>query len=490
MKILDIISEASILGSNYQAGHAVMLSNSPKGQRLLGMIKAALPDYEGPEVVEKLSAAGPYPAGTTLDIPPGTVAINTTLPNAKGDVWAGQFKRRSNGQVFTLIGTRDSIESGFTHFQEVKPGETAAPKFPPRTAGLVAEALLGIAMYAKLIARGGDLTAPISAEDIWNIVAKVKPVGEDKLEDTVYDINNSISDRIHLSITLHGDVQQVLTNPQFRPVFAKHVQSFVKYANSDLSQHYADALYKNNRPDSISILLAGPVGGKLDVAINVLDADGRPTRRMEQVQLSVKLSDSLIGQVGRGNNPQEVYENLVSLFEPLGVNLSKLKKQIIDVAEESGIATQYVPAMSIAYEEAYKQLTKIAKNAKGDASLAGRLSKLADFHATGNNPNMHVIEAGGGDYKLIGYKGLAKVFEKENINIVCRLKYGTSTKTGGVPTPDLLFYDANDPSPRGRLIDIRVRGRGGEGKFYANNIIEPLPLMKELAAFRRFRKTN
>ena len=93
MRILDIISEASILGSNYQAGHPIMLSNSPKGQKLLGLIKSAIPDYEGPEVIEKASAAGPYPAGTALDIPPGTIAINTTQPNAKGNVWAAQFKR-------------------------------------------------------------------------------------------------------------------------------------------------------------------------------------------------------------------------------------------------------------------------------------------------------------------------------------------------------------------------------------------------------------
>ena len=75
-----------------------------------------------------------------------------------------------------------------------------------------------------------------------------------------------------------------------------------------------------------------------------------------------------------------------------------------------------------------------------------------------------------------------------NINITCQLTYGTSSKTGGAKTPDLMFFDKNNPTPSGRLVDIRVRGRGGEGKEYANNIIEPLKLMKELAAFKRFRK--
>lgn len=483
------LNEASILAPKYGAGHPITLSGSAKGQRLLGLIRAQLPDFTGEEVFEKVAVVGPYKAGTAFNTPPNTPVVNTTLPNAKGDVWAAQFKRRSNGQVFTLIGSRDSIEGALTHYQEVaQDGSNAAPKFPTRTKGLVAEALLGITMYAKLIARGGDLTARITPQDVWNVVSKVKPVGEDRLEDTVYDINNKIADVIHISIEIHKDVQQVLTNPQFRSIFAPHVDSWVKYANSDLAQKYADALYKNNRPDNVSILLAGPVGGKLDVAINVLNQEGQPTRRMEQVKLSVKLSDGLIGQEARGSTPQEVYESLVKLFNPLGVDLTKLKKKIVQTAEEAGIATQFVPAMSLAYEEAYKQLSKISRTAKGDASLAGRLAKLADHHATAGDPDLHVIEAKeGGDYRLLGYKGLEKVFEKENINIVCALKYRTSTKTGGAPTPDLLFYDANDPSPRGRLVDIRVRGRGGEGKEYANHIIEPLPLMKELAAYRRFR---
>ena len=493
MRVLEIIKEASILATKYKAGHAVMLSGSSKGQKTLGLIKASMPDFQPGEPFEKLDSAGPYPAGTEFNVPPGTTVINTSLPNAKNEVYAAQFRRRAGGTIFTLVGTRDSIEGSLTHYQEATQGADGIvqPKFPARTKGLVAEALLGVAMYAKLIARGGDITAPITPEMIWAIVDRVKPVGEDKLEDQVYDINNKIADRIHLSITIHGDVQQVLTNPEFRPIFANHVNSWVNYANSDLAQKYADALYKNNRPDSISIVLAGAGGAKLDVAINVLNPEGSPSRRMEQVKLSVKLSDGLIGQQARGDTPQEVYDNLDALFSPLGVDLSKLKKDIMAKAEESGKATQFVPAMSIAYEEAYTQLSKIAKNAKGDASLAGRLAKLADHHATGGDPDIHVIEASaGGDYRLLGYKGLAKVFEKQNINIVCRLKYGTSTKTGGAPTPDLLFYDANDPTPNGRLIDIRVRGRGGDGKQYANNIIEPLPLMKELAAFRRFRKTS
>jgi hypothetical protein len=492
----QVLSEASILGSNYAPGRPVTVSSGAAGQKLLSKILQVIPDFKPDEVFEKVAAAGPYPAGTSFNVPPNTAVVNTTLPTAKGQIFAGQFKRRSNGQLFTLVGSRDSIEGNLTHYSEYDPaavatkGKKQKAPFAPRVKGLVAEGLLGVAMYAKLIARGGDLTAKITAQNIWEIVDRVKPVGEDRLVDTVSDINNKVSDTIHLDITLATDVQQVFTNPAFRPIFADTVNSWVKYANSDLAQLYSDTLYKNNRPDNISIILAGKAGEKLDVAINVLDADGRPTRRMEQVKLSVKLSDGLIGQVGRGRTAEEVYHNLQELFDPLGVDLSARKTAIDQAALKGGLETQYLEAMNIGYAEAYSQLRKIADDLKGDVAIAERISKLAAHHATGGDDNIHVIEtAMGGDYRLLNYKGLKQVFKQNNINIDLKFYTGNTSKVGGgLKTPGILFFDVNDPGPSGRLVDVRVRARGGEGKAYVNHIIEPLPLMKELAAFRRFRK--
>jgi len=126
---------------------------------------------------------------------------------------------------------------------------------------------------------------------------------------------------------------------------------------------------------------------------------------------------------------------------------------------------------------------------EGDAAVAEKLAQFADSHATANDPTMHVIEKyGKGDYRLLNYKGLAQVFQEQNINITCSLDFGTSSKTGGAKTPTLTFYDSNNPGPSGRLMKMWVRGRGGEGKEYANTVIEPGRLMKDLAAFRRHRK--
>lgn len=483
----SLIFEASVFAPRYDGSQAVKISSADKGQKLLAYIQSSIPDFDADDILYKVNASGPYSGGDSFKKPKGALFAHVGS-GSKGGLFAIKFARKEKEPI-VLLGGMDLIQGGLTKHYETKPGEEAQTKFSPSVKGLVAEALLGVAMYAKLVARGGDLTAKIDATDIWNIVDRIKPKGDDEVGDSVTDRNSKISDHINISIKMRTDVQAVFTDPKFRPAFADQVASWIKYANSDLGQRYADALYKNNRPDNISILLAGKAGEKMDVAINVLNAQGQATKRHEQVKLSVKLSDGLIGQQGRGDNPQEVYDNLVKLFGPLGVNLEDKKADIMAAAQKSGIKQQFVPAMSIAYHEAWEQLLSILELPEGDAELASRVARLADHHATKNDPTMQVIETHGkGDYRLLNYKGLAELFKEQNINITCQLTYGTSSKTGGAKTPDLMFFDKNNPTPSGRLVDIRVRGRGGEGKEYANNIIEPLKLMKELAAFKRFRK--
>lgn len=481
----NILGEASVFAPRYADKDAVKISSSPKGQSLLSYIQSSIPDFDADDILYKISASGPYKDNIK---PPEDVLFARVGSAPKGGLFTITFSRKDKKPIM-LLGGKEFIQTGLVKHYETKTGEEAQAKFSPSVKGLVAEALLGVAMYAKLVARGGDLTAQINESDIWNIVDRVKPKGDDEVGDSVTDRNSLISDNISISIKMRTDVQAVFTNKQFRPAFADEIASWIKYANSDLGQRYADALYKNNRPDNISILLSGKAGEKMDVAINVLNAQGQSTKRHEQVKLSVKLSDGLIGQQGRGDNPQEVYDNLVKLFGPLNVNLEFVKEAILAAAEKSGIKQQFVPAMSIAYQEAWEQLLSILELPEGDAELAARVARLADYHATKNDPAMQVIATHGkGDYRLLNYKGLAELFKEQNIDITCQLTFGTSSKTGGAKTPSLTFFDKNDPGPNGRLVNIRVRGRGGEGKEYANNIIEPLKLMKELAAFKRFRR--
>jgi len=397
----------------------------------------------------------------------------------------GQYALQITNTVLTFTnGTQAKINQIYKS-SKLKGSSDEIPALQTRSAGLVAEGLLGIAMYAKLIARGGDLTAEISSDDVWSIVDRIKPQGPDTLVDNVKDINNKVSDSVNLLITLAADIQEVLVNPKYRPMFKETVQSWVNYVNSDLAQKYADTLYKNNRPDNVTIRLAGKEGGKVDVLINVLDKEGKPTRKMQQVKLSVKLSNSLIGQQARGKTHEEVFDNLEKLFEPLGVDFTVKKSKILKTALTSGIHRQFVEAMSLAYKEAADQLIRLSKDENSDVKLAARVAKLTDYHATLNDPEIQVIEqAPAGDYRLLNYKGLKKVFSENDIDVAVKYVEGISSKIESATMPRIVFYDKNNPGKEGKLVEIRFRARGN----YANHIIEPGPLLKELAAYNRFKK--
>lgn len=417
----------------------------------------------------------------TLD-PQSKNAIQSFINHfSTNPILPGDAKILSNFQVAFTDGSTAKLGDIFKS-AELK--GTTAERAEVRSKGLVAEALLGVAMYAKLIARGGSLVEKITDQDVWSIVDRIKPQGAETLKDAVNDVNNQVADNINLEIVLAQDVQHLLTNKQYRPMFLDTVSSWVAYVNSSLAQRYADALYKNNRPDGVTIRLAGIEGGKVDVLINVLNPQGQATRKMEQVKLSVKLSDSLIGQVARGKNFEEVYTNLEDLFGPLGVKLQGKKAAILKAAMASG-QQQYIDAMPIAYKEAVKDLKAISKTPSGDAKLAERISELLNWHATNNDPEIQVIEKlPGADYRILNYRDLKTVFKKHNINITVDYFAGASSKVPGKEVPQILIYDKSNPKPSGRLLEIRFRFRGN----YANHIIEPGPLLKELAAYNRYSK--
>jgi len=357
--------------------------------------------------------------------------------------------------------------------------------FEVRSRGLIAEALLGIAMYAKLINRSGDFVQPISPSDIWRIVDNIKPTGDDTIQDSVHDINNRVSDHINLDVFLPVDVQQTLTDHTVRSQLAGEVLAVVSYVNDKLAQRYADVLYHNNRPDSIHVLLSGREGGKVDVAINVLNDKGEATRKLEQVKLSVKLSSSLIGQKARGKNAQQVYDNLQDLFEPLGVNLSSKKADIIALSEESGVENQFADAVTLAYQTAYVQLKELTTTPEDDISLVQKLGKFLDYHATQHDPEIQVIELSReGTYKILSYRNLEKVIQDDKINIAVRMNLGSSDKFPGYSFPNITFYDSNLQGKNSILMEIRYRTRGN----YANHIIQPGPVIKELATYKRYRK--
>jgi hypothetical protein len=87
---------------------------------------------------------------------------------------------------------------------------------------------------------------------------------------------------------------------------------------------------------------------------------------------------------------------------------------------------------------------------------------------------------------LLNYKGLKQVFAKNNIDVAIDYSAGVSSKIQEGSMPRIIFYDKNTPGKAGKLVEIRYRARGN----YANHIIEPGSLLKELAAYNRFKKSK
>lgn len=483
MRAREFLSEAGLIPSE--------LSLSKHGGLYLdNLIKAASqgpiqvsPKYQAdygtsvtldPSTIDELNAykvGGPFPKKAKLNV------INTSTNQPQQIPWGAIFKST-----------------------DIKGRE-----FQVRTKGLVNEVLLGIAMYAKLTARGGLKTETIGDQEVWNVVNQIQNQSSQTIQLTVNDVNNQVSDNIHLKMAVTQDVLNVLLNQNYRVVFKGYLNSILNYVNSDLAQLYADKLYKNNRPDNVTIEMVGGEGGKIDVKINVLDPSGKSTSKKEQLALSVKMSHALIGQKARGKNAQEVFDNLQNLFEPLGVKFTD-PQSIITAAAESGIKNQFSQGVNMAYGEAYTQLKNILSKPKGDTIVTANLAKFLDQHSTGGDISVHIIELGETDYRLLSYKNLKNDFKTFNINIDVIYNQGSVEKYPGQIFPSLTFYNKNLGSnnteiPQEKnldgtsnekkiipssaiLVKIRYRRRG----TYANHIVEPGDLIKELAAYRKFKK--
>jgi hypothetical protein len=447
-----------------------------------------------PSIVPNVSLGDRGQLGSNLVIDPNSIAIIKGL---------NQQLSTATDKLSVLVqikGTEISFQGGSrARIGDIfKSSELKGKGGQIRLMGLVNEALLGIAMYAKLINRHGDFISAVSNEDIWAVVAQINPNGGQTISQQYHDRDHSVSDTINLSISVPSDVQAFLVDPNNRVQLESEVSSWVNYVNDSLSQRYADALYLNNRPDSITVELSGKEGGKIDVKVNVLDSQMQATRKLEQVKLSVKLSNSLIGQKARGKNVKEVYDNLVDLFKFFDVDLygressqisnggddGFIKAAIENGAMASGLQNQYVNAMVIAYKQVVDQLQVQTGSVSQDARLASKISKFVDHHATEHNPNIQVIEKGiDGDYRLLSYRQLENVFKKSNIELAVEYRKRGSDRYGGQEFPSIIFYDRVRGTKDGKLLEIRFRVRGN----YANHIVEPGVLLKDLAAYRRFK---
>jgi hypothetical protein len=230
------------------------------------------------------------------------------------------------------------------------------------------------------------------------------------------------------------------------------------------------------------------MGGKIDVLINVLDQAGQATRKLEQVKYSVKLSKGILGQVARGKTSEEVYQNLEKLFQPLGVDLSSVKQNVVDQSNASGVQTQYAGGMQVGYEEAYNQLNSLLSNkingVEQNSKFISDLCNFINIHSSKNDPSIQTIQVDEtGKFVILNYNQLYKEIKRRNIEIEVALT-DSFNKERNISLPIITFYDQSQGNnQKGKLVEIRFRFRGN----YANHAVIPGKLLKDLATYKRFK---
>ena len=193
------------------------------------------------------------------------------------------------------------------------------------------------------------------------------------------------------------------------------VRSSVTYANSTYIEQWADLFYSNNQKNIIEVNAEGlldQTGTKVDLKVIV---DGIKCG----VGVSLKAGDvKQFGQVGGSK-----WSSMKTLFEPLGVTFSKqAENSYIDMLAKKQLA----PALTTAYTEAFKQITK-----KDQKFLRKSIADFMKHHATSGEENVVLVQLNQNTVKVYDFDLLKEKLSDKNIEV--KLTSGNTDKltTGG-----------------------------------------------------------
>lgn len=466
MRIFDLLTEASIFTKprQYSFGHKV----SPK-VKLSAAIKSQIPDFQPGEELEWVSQA---PKGT----PQVQLGIGTTPRHFK----------RQNGGFVTVFGTDSVIQGELNHAKGQK-GSTAANK------GDLSEPVLSAAVVAKLIKRGSNEVANITAEDIKSVLMSAIQKGMTTY--TVKDQNSKIADTIQFTMAVRGPTKELMQDPNFWNMLDFLPASSAHYANSGQIDRYADYFYRNGKADLITVEsdgLTDQKSRKTDITAYVRDPDGS-MRPLRNLSISLKAGSPHIGQVGGGDikNPLKapkisnktgkesgtggVWHNANKLFSPLGITIPQPTGPITD-------RDQYWVSV---YQEATKQLQSIlaGNDPKNETNVVVKLAEFVAKQATAGDPNVRLVDLRkGGVSSVHSFKNLYDKLVSNNIDLTVNLHMGKA-RYSDAPRPSLKIFDKNGS---GELLSIRYSSTEDGKKVW--NTVEMQPLLKTLTTIGRSSK--
>lgn len=469
MRILDIITEASVFDPKYPVGFRFAVSTQ-KGGIAIEIIKRVVKDFDPTETLTK---ADPATKATFV------VQLSKATPSS--------FKvTRQNGQVIELQGTERNIESSFN-----KIGPAADPNAEPGkeklqmpNKGDTAEALLGLSMFAKLLNRSGGNIGQVSAEEAWKLLDHARPVNDHDYYVHSDDVGGA-KDTIWLRLKVKNTVIMALQNPVMRKKLTAWLQSPINYVNSKEGTEYAEEFYKNGTPDEVGVIsdgISANTDKKTDVVTKVKDPKTN-TIKKEIMPISLKAGHDQFAQHSGSS-----WNAMMTMFGKLGLVFPAIEADPIKGTQSDNVRKDYeelqgikdleqqkanrIKAASKVYAKAAELINNQFTSNSSEAEFIQTVAQALRFWATSDDDNVQLVSFGSkGSYDVLQFN-IAKLTQT-----MAQLKLRARFTPG--ENPKLEVYDLVSGN---ELFRIRTYFQSTKkDPFYQRNVIEKGPLLSIVA---------
>ena len=455
MRVLQI-TEASVfkkVGNQYVPGYRMSISTKAGGKAVTA-IQNVVADFDQSEV---LSVAA-TDATPTYEVPLSKKVVAT------------YNLARPNGEIIQLQGTTSEIESSLNAVgPAIDPNDTSGKVKMPNK-GDTAEALLGGAMFAKLLNRDSGQIGEVSTDDVWKIFDNLKPESGDDYLVRSKDLGGA-TDKVWFRLKVKNTVKTALKDSTMRKKLTAWLQSPVNYVNSPAGTDYAEEFYKNGTPDELGVIsdgLSAQGDKKTDVYTAVKDPKSG-TIQKELLPTSLKAGAEQFAQHSGGK-----WAAMKEMFNKLGVTFAASEKD--DIAKDyEGLQgeNKQIEAAAKVYEKAASMINGQFKSEADEAKFVKTVAHALRYWATNDDDNVQVVSFGSkGSYDVLQFK-VANL-----IPIMKKLQLRAETILTG-DNPKLLIKDMKTG---GVLFQLRTYLQTKkDGSKYQRNIIEKGPLLAMVA---------
>ena len=344
--------------------------------------------------------------------------------------------------------------------------------------GDVAEGVLGAAVAAKFIKRGGLITE----KDIANVIKGFSSVEEVVNQKTGKKTSNkrgsmaakAANDQITFTLVLNKTSFDALyesaTKDKFAPEMKGLFLSGVQYANEDEDVRNAISQVVDD-PNANEVVVnsdgvADQTGTKADLFLNI---DGDVINL-----LSLKAGD--VKQFGQASGYS--YEKMQEFFETtFGIKVSDSY-----IEQMQGGARENFETIKLIYKDMFNQIqSEIAGNTNQEVTFLHRLYNGIFYNATRNDPNVSMVimkatPNAPGFAKLTFGEELREAMEQFDLQIKMQ-ENPPKIQIYGVP----VGAEAKSLAGSDMLLQIRSNLKGDTAEGYVRNIVEMGGLLKKIA---------